>query len=148
MKSLPLALAVLVALPVAAFAGPPSDAVRFFYSPPTYEPSPKLRDRFVDPAKAKFAENDKTPDGDIGCIDAVLAIDAQDYDEAAIKKTLKLQEKVSGDRATVTATLNIFDGPDAKREIVWSLRKVGGKWKISDIESKTNGWKLSEFDCP
>ncbi len=147
MKRLPLALAALVGLPVAALAGPPSDAVRFFYFPPTYEPSPELRDRFVDPAKAKFAQNDKTPDGDIGCIDAGLAVDAQDYDEAAIRKTLKLDEKVSGDRATVTATLNIFDGPDARREIVWSLRKVGGAWKISDIESKTNGWKLSAFDC-
>ena len=47
-------------------------------------------------------ENDKTPEGDVGCIDGDLALDAQDFDGDVVKKTLRLQEKVSGDTASVT----------------------------------------------
>lgn len=134
--------------PTAAFAGAPADLVRSFYTPVGYEADPAVRDKFVDPAKALFEKNDKAAErGDI-CIDFVPSIDAQDLDQAVIDRTLKLVEKVDGDTATVTATFDLFSGQeDAKRSILWSLTKMGGAWKVSDIASQTNGWTLSALGC-
>ncbi len=147
MKLLPVLVAVMLA-PTTAVAGPASDAIRFFYSPPSYEPDPSVRDRFVDPARTKFEENDKANDGGETCFDWVLAIDAQDLDEAELARTLQLDETVSGDDAEVIATFTLFPGQrDARREIVWSLRNIDGDWKVSDIESRTNDWKLTELGC-
>ena len=58
-----------------------------------------FRDRFVDPARAKFEENDaQSSNGEeVGCIDFVLAIDAQDYDEKVLAKTLEISEDVRAD---------------------------------------------------
>ena len=135
----------------AAFAaGSPSDAVRFFYSPTTSETAPENRDRFMEPASTVFEKNDKLSSGgeEIGCIDFGLALDAQDYDDAEVARTLKLEENVSGSDATVTATFNLFSGDsDAQREIRWTLKNIGGDWRISDIASVTGDWKLSEFEC-
>ena len=143
------ALAALLALSaVPALAGPASDAVRFFYVPVKWEADPEFRDRFTGPAKKLFDLNDKMPEGEIGCIDFGPGIDGQDYDDATIKKTLKLAEDVSGDQATVTARFTLFpEGDDSAREIQWVLAKEGGKWKIADIVSVTSGWKLSELEC-
>jgi hypothetical protein len=143
------ALAALLALSaVPALAGPASDAVRFFYVPVKWEADPEFRDRFTGPAKKLFDLNDKMPEGEIGCIDFGPGIDGQDYDDATIKKTLKLAEEVSGDQATVTARFTLFpEGDDSAREIQWVLAKEGGKWKIADIVSVTSGWKLSELEC-
>jgi hypothetical protein len=148
-KLLSSLFAVALLAPVPALAGPASDAVRFFYDEPTFEPDPSVRDRFVDPANKKFEENDAlSSEGDAGCIDWVLAIDGQDYDDATLKKTLKLDETVDGEEAEVTATFTLFpSGEDTDREIVWTLEQVDGDWKVADIESKTNDWKLSELDC-
>ncbi len=143
------ALAALLALSaVPALAGPASDAVRFFYVPVKWEADPEFRDRFTGPAKKLFDLNDKMPEGEIGCIDFGPGIDGQDYDDATIKKTLKLAEDVSGDQATVTARFTLFpEGDDSAREIQWVLAKEGGKWKIADIVSVASGWKLSELEC-
>ena len=63
-------------------------------------------------------------------------------------KTLKLAETVDGDTAEVTATFSLFpEGDDSKREMVWSLKKVDGKWKVADITSKTSNWTLSALEC-
>lgn len=146
-RSIIVTLASLWALP--ALAGPASDLVRFFYVPVQWEADPNFRDRFTGPAKALFDLNDKTPEGEIGCIDFGPGIDAQDYDDETIKKTLKLSEDVKGDSATVTATFTLFpdQSEEARREIRWVLAKEGGAWKIADIVSVTNGWKLSELEC-
>lgn len=143
------ALAAILALSaVPALAGPASDAVRFFYVPVKWEADPEFRERFTGPAKKLFDLNDKMPEGEIGCIDFGPGIDGQDYDDATIKKTLKLAEEVSGDQATVTARFTLFpEGDDAKREIQWVMVSEGGKWKIADIVSVTSGWKLSELEC-
>ena len=68
---------------------------------------------------------------------------------AAVKKTLKLDEKVSGDAATVTAKFSLLDDnqPESAREIVWSLKKVGTAWKVADIAAPADDWKLSALDC-
>lgn len=141
------ALMSLAALPAAA--GPAADAVRFFYEPVRWEADPELRDRFTGPAKALFDLNDKMPEGEIGCIDFGPGIDAQDYDDDTIAKTLALAEDVQGDTATVTATFTLFPdhSQEARREMRWSLVKEDGAWKISDIASVTSGWRLGELEC-
>lgn len=145
-----LALAALsLAFVSPALAGPASEAVRFFYEPVKWEADPQYRDRFTDPVRRLFEQNDRTPEGEMGCIDYGPGIDAQDYDDATIAKTLKLTEQVDGANATVTAMFTLFpDHPgEARREMRWLLVKEGGDWKIADIESVTNGWKLSELAC-
>ncbi|MDP3898257.1 MAG: DUF3828 domain-containing protein [Mesorhizobium sp.] len=142
-------LAALVAFQtLPAMAGPAGDAVRFFYVPVQWEADPEFRDRFTGPAKALFDLNDKMPEGEIGCIDFGPGIDAQDYDDAMIEKTLKISEEVNGDSATVTGAFTLCpEGDDSAREIKWTLQRVGGKWKIADIASVSSGWKLSELEC-
>jgi hypothetical protein len=150
MKSSVLFAAAILALTLKpALAGEAEDFVRTFYTDIQDEADPQYRDKFVDPAKAKLDENDKTPDGDVGCVDGILALDAQDYDDAVVKKTLKLDEKASGDTATVTAKFSVFDDnqPESAREVIWSLKKVGGAWKVADIAAPADDWKLSELDC-
>jgi hypothetical protein len=147
-SSIYLAAAILVAA-TPALAGEAEDFVRTFYTDIQYEADPTYRDKFVDPARAKLEENDKTPDGDVGCIDGILALNAQDYDDTAVKKSLKLEEKLTGDDATVAARFSLLDDdqPESVREIVWSLKKVGGAWKVADIAAPADNWKLSALDC-
>jgi len=136
--------------PVSSLAGPASDAVKFFYRPPNFEVDPAVRERFVDPARAVFEANEKLSNGgqEVGCIDFVLAIDAQDYDDGEIARTLTLSEEVFSGEAEVRATFRLFpDDISSRREILWSLRNVDGEWKVSDIESLSGDWRLSKFDC-
>ncbi|MBB6407835.1 DUF3828 domain-containing protein [Mesorhizobium sangaii] len=147
-----LVAALSIALPAAAFAGPASDAVKFFYVPAVkFEADEQYRDRFTEPVTNLFNLNDqatkKNPD-EVACIDFDPGLDAQDFDQKTVSKTLKLAEKLDGDNAEVTASFSLFsEGDDSKREMVWSLKKIGGKWKISDIASKTSAWKLSALEC-
>ena len=155
MKRMVLLAVLSLAAPMAAFAGPPSDAVRFFYVPEVkFEADSAYRDRFTEPVAKLFELNDqairKNPD-EVACIDFDPGLDAQDYDDAAVGKTLRLSEKVDGDSAEVTAKFRLFpDGVDdegSEREMLWSLKRIGGQWKVSDIASVTNDWKLSELQC-
>lgn len=152
MKSLLVFAAVLAAVPAPAFAGPASDAVRYFYTPEVrYAADSDYRSRFTEPVTKLFELNDaaieKNPD-QIACIDFDPAIDAQDFDQAVIDKTLKLSEQVDGDNAEVTAIFQLFPGDEeAGREMLWSMKKIGGKWQIADIASKTHNWTLSELSC-
>jgi len=138
---------VVAALP--AYGATPSDAVRFFYNPAHSETDPELRDRFAGPALEKLEANQAVADdGELGCIDFALAYDAQDLDDAEVARTLAIEETVTGDTATVTASFTLFpDEPESAREIKWSLQKVGTDWKITDIASEQNEWRLSAFDC-
>ena len=137
----------------ASFAASPSEAVKFFYGPPLiYVPDIEFRARFIDPAKAIFEQNDKSlaNDQEVPCIEASPGIDAQDYDETELARTLELTETIDGDNATVTARFTLFPGSTddtAKREMRWSLKQVDGGWLVSDIESVTNKWKLSDIKC-
>jgi hypothetical protein len=150
-------LTVLVATlsivaPAAAFAGPASNAVKFFYVPVLkFEPDAQYRDRFTEPVTKLFDLNDqaqKNKPDEVPCIDFAPGLDAQDFDEKTVAKTLKLSEAVDGDSAEVTATFKLFpEGDESKREMVWSLKKIDGQWKIADITSKTSGWTLSALQC-
>jgi hypothetical protein len=141
-----------IALPAAALAGPASNAVKFFYVPTVkFEADAQYRSRFTEPVTKLFDLNDQAaknhPD-EVPCIDFDPGLDAQDFDQKSISKTLKLAEAVNGDSAEATATFNLFpEGEGTKREMVWSLKKIDGKWKISDIASKTSDWKLSALEC-
>jgi hypothetical protein len=152
MRPTVLAAAFLVALPAAALAGPASNAVKFFYVPAVkFEADAKYRDRFTEPVTKLFDLNDQAaknhPD-EVSCIDFDPGLDAQDFDQKSISKTLKLAEAVNGDSAEVTATFNLFpEGEGTKREMVWLLKKIDGKWKIADITSKTSSWTLSGLEC-
>ena len=152
MRTIVLAAAMSIALPAAALAGPASKAVKFFYVPEVkFEADASYRDRFTEPVTKLFEANDKAqkekPD-EVSCIDFDPGLDAQDFDQKTVSKTLKLTEAVNGDTAEVTANFNLFqEGDDSKREMVWSLKKVDGKWKIADIISKTSDWTLSALGC-
>lgn len=152
MRRTVLVAALSIALPASAFAGPASDAVKFFYVPAVkFEADEQYRDRFTEPVTNLFNLNDqatkKNPD-EVACIDFDPGLDAQDFDQKTVSKTLKLAEKLDGDNAEVTASFSLFsEGDGSKRDMVWSLKKIDGKWKISDIASKTSDWKLSALEC-
>ncbi|TPK18224.1 DUF3828 domain-containing protein [Mesorhizobium sp. B2-5-7] len=147
-----LAAILSIATPAAALAGPASDAVKFFYVPQVkFEADAQYRDRFTEPVTKLFDLNDqankKNPD-QVACIDFDPGLDAQDFDQKALSRTLKLSETVEGDTAQVVASFRLFpEGDDSQREMHWSLKKVDGKWKISDIASKTSDWTLSQLEC-
>ncbi len=153
MKRIVLAAAAFLTASAGAQAGPASDAVKFFYTPEVrFEADAEYRDRFTEPVTKLFDLNDeavrKNPD-QIACIDFDPGLDAQDFDQEAVTKTLKLTESLNGDEGTVTATFDLFPNSEegAGREMVWSVKKIDGKWKIADITSKTSDWTLSQLEC-
>lgn len=153
MKSLLVLAVTFTAICGPAVAGPASDAVRYFYTPEVrYAADGEYRSRFTAPVTKLFELNDaaieKNPD-QIACIDFDPGIDAQDFDQQTVDKTLKLSEQVNGDTAQVTAIFDLFpkSEEEASREMVWSLKKVDGDWKVADIVSKSNNWTLSELGC-
>lgn len=93
-------------------AGPASDAVKFFYVPAVkFEADAQYRDRFTEPVTKLFDLNDqatkKNPD-QVACIDFDPGLDAQDFDQKTVSKTLKLSETVDGDTAQVVANFKLF----------------------------------------
>ncbi|MFD2051724.1 DUF3828 domain-containing protein [Mesorhizobium calcicola] len=152
MRRTVLVAALSIALPASALAGPASDAVKFFYVPAVkFEADEQYRDRFTEPVTKLFDLNDqatKRNPNEVACIDFDPGLDAQDFDQKTVSKTLKLAERLDGDNAEVTASFSLFsEGDDSKRDMVWSLKKIDGKWKISDIASKTSNWTLSALEC-
>jgi hypothetical protein len=135
--------AVLALVAAPAFAQDPTEAVQFFYNDPGSELATENRDRFVGKAKEVLDASDKES-ADGPCIDFMLSVDGQDFDEDELKKSLNLAGGIAGDYASVDATFKQF-GEETK--IVWLLEKTGDEWKISDIESPKNGWKLTGIDC-
>ncbi|TGQ73256.1 DUF3828 domain-containing protein [Mesorhizobium sp. M00.F.Ca.ET.186.01.1.1] len=152
MRRTVLVATLSLAMPGAAFAGPASDAVKFFYVPQVkFEADAQYRDRFTEPVTKLFDLNDqamkKNPD-QVACIDFDPGLDAQDFDQKTVSKTLKLSEAVDGDSAQVVANFSLLpEGDGAQREMHWSLTKVDGKWRVSDIASKTSDWTLSQLEC-
>jgi hypothetical protein len=143
--------AIYLAATACAHAGPASDAVKFFYTPDKFVADAKYRDRFTTPVTGLFEKNDavakKNPD-DVPCLDFDPALDAQDFDQKTVNKTLKLAEQLNGDGGTVTASFKLFpEGDDADRQMTWTMKKIDGKWKVADIASKTSNWTLSQLEC-
>ena len=143
MKSILLALAISAsALP--AMAADPTEAVQFFYNDPGSELAPENRSRFTGKAKEVLDAADAAGTDEGPCIGFMLSVDGQDFDEEELKSSLNLAGAMAGEWGSVDATFKQF-GEDAKIE--WLLEKVGEEWKIYDIASAKNNWKLSEIDC-
>lgn len=138
-----LSLLAIASVPV--LAGEPSDVVKAFYDDPGSEYQLENRDRFVDPVLNFLNASDAAWNRDETiCIDFVFSIDGQDFDLEEIAKTLKLDETVKGDTATVLAHFNNFDQPT---EIEWTLKHDAGVWLVSDIASAANDWRVSSMNC-
>jgi Protein of unknown function (DUF3828) len=132
---------LFAALAFPAFAGEPSDVVKYFYDNPDEAlnaGNPRLGTAIADVLKANAA-NDEEP-----CIDFSPVMDAQDWDENEVKDSLKLDEKLDGDAAAVAATFKLF-GED--RTVDWALAKQADGWKVVEISSKVGEWALSKFEC-
>ena len=130
-----------------AFAGGPSDAVRFFYDDIGSETLPENRDLFIARAREQLDANERAEEGGEGaCVDFVMAIDAQDYDEAEIARTLTLSEAFSRGDAVVSAEFMVFGEPHL---VQWILMDEDGddSWKVADIAAPNSGWRLSDMEC-
>lgn len=144
MKRLLLA-AILGLAAGSALAETPTEAVSFFYKDPGSELSPENRDRFIGKAKEMLDLSSMEEESESGpCINFMLSLGAQDFDEVELEKSLAFAEAIAGDQATVKATFVFFDEPG---EIIWSLEKAGEGWKVFDIASTKDDWKLSTLDC-
>lgn len=140
--------AIIVALGLAALpahAGEASDAVRWFYDNVGAESEPENRHRFTGAARDYLDANDRVwAEREEVCLDFGLTVDAQDYDEGEIARTLELRESVQNDEAIVMARFSMFGEP---RTLEWTLFRDGRMWQVADIMSLQGGWRLSEFEC-
>lgn len=138
-------LATLAFYATPAFAGEPSDAVRYFYENLGAETEMENRDRFAGPALDFLNAADAAWVRDeTNCIEFGFAIDAQDFDEAEIVRTLELDEAVDGDTAMVVAH---FDNFGQATEVEWTLSQNAAGWQVSDIASRANDWRVSTMSC-
>lgn len=125
--------------------GSPSAVVRPFYAEGGADLAAADRNRFIDPAKTVLEKNEalkKSGQGD--CLDQNMPLDEVSYDKAALDKSFKSLESVTGDDARVVVAF--VEGSDPHR-LEWKLKKVGGEWKISDLLSVTGEWALSQYQC-
>ena len=98
------AIVFLTVLGSPALAGEPSEVVRPFYLQPGLELEQSARGHFIDPARKVLNQNDAIRQGgEVGCLDPALPFNDTNYDPAEIASTLKLEEIVSGNEATVLA---------------------------------------------
>ena len=140
-----VSMCLLALTAASASAGEAADAVRFFYDNLGAETQPENRDRFTGPALDFLNAAEAAWDRDeTVCIDFGFAVDAQDFDDAEIAKTLKLDETVNGDTAEVTAT---FENFGQATQVEWSLQSSGAGWQVSDIASEANNWRMSSMTC-
>jgi Protein of unknown function (DUF3828) len=124
-----------------AFAGEPADIVKYFYENPDEAlkaDNAKLGEPILTVLKANAA-NEEEP-----CIDFSPVMDAQDWDDKEIKDSLKLDERLDGDTASVAATFKLFG---EERTVDWALAKQADGWKVVEISSKVGEWALSKIEC-
>lgn len=144
LKSLAL-FSVLAVCATPSFAGEPSDAVRYFYENLGAESDLDNRSRFTGPALDFLNAADAAWIRDeTACIDFGFAIDAQDFDEAEIARTLMLDETVDSNTANVVAQFDNFGQPT---EVEWTLSQGAAGWQVSDVASKANDWRVSAMHC-
>lgn len=145
MNRILIAAFLQLASATAVLAGPPADAVAFFYRNLGAETDPANRDRFTGKARVYLDANDKAwEENEEVCLDFSVVVDGQDYDDAELARTLKLEEMTGADGTVVIARFTLFGEP---RAIEWTLVEEGGAWKVADITAPANGWRLSEFTC-
>ncbi len=129
-----------------AFAAQPMDVVTPFYSDPGSELGAENLDKYTGKANEVMKlSTDSTNDG--ACIDFMMSLDAQDFDDDVLKKSLNITEALAGDQATVVATFKLFKDDKEEKEIDWEMEKVDGAWKIADIYPKDKSWQLTKMEC-
>jgi hypothetical protein len=139
------AIVLLTVLGSPALAGEPSEVVRPFYLQPGLELEQSARGHFIDPARKVLNQNDAIRQGgEVGCLDPALPFNDTNYDPAEIASTLKLEEIVSGNEATVLAK---FMAEGQEQAVQWRLKDIGGRWRIADMISTSKDWALSRFQC-
>jgi hypothetical protein len=125
--------------------GSPTAVVRPFYEHLGLEIDPTQRRNFVDPAKTVLDKSDALrASGQGECLDPNMALDNADFDKTEIERSLKSVEAVHGDEAKVVVAFVVAGN---QHRLEWKLKKVGGKWKISDLLSVTGEWALSQYQC-
>jgi hypothetical protein len=141
----PLVAVLLLAGLSPALAGEPSEVVRQFYVQPGLELEQSARGNFIDPARKVLNQNDAIRQGGPdGCLDPSLPFNDTNYDPAEVARTLKLEELVSGNEATVLAK---FMAEGQEQAVQWRLKEIGTSWRISDMISTSKDWALSRFQC-
>ncbi len=139
------ALLLLLLAASMASAGEPSEVVRRFYLQPGLELQEIGRLDFVDPArKVRKLDAEIRQGGEEGCLDPALPFNDTNFDPAEVQSTLKLEELVSGNEATVVAK---FVAEGEEQAVQWRLKDVGGRWRIADMASMSKDWALSRFQC-
>ena len=139
------AIVFLTVLGSPALAGEPSEVVRPFYLQPGLELEQSARGHFIDPARKVLNQNDAIRQGgEVGCLDPALPFNDTNYDPAEIASTLRLEEIVSGNEATVLAK---FMAEGQEQAVQWRLKDIGGRWRIADMISTSKDWALSRFQC-
>ena len=137
-------LAALASVPAGTARADAGDAVatvRAFYLNP--EADERELSRFTGPAREALKRAAAGPEGEESCIDFSFVFDGQDYDEAAVAASLKLSEDKQGaDASVVTADFTNFD---ESQEVVWTMKQVGGAWKVADVESPSGEWTLGDL---
>ena len=143
-------MAILFAFMLAASpasAGEPSDLVKRFYDrqldlfdaeTASAHTGGSLQ-AFLDELAIFSRENPDYP-----CVDFDPLINAQDYDEEELARTLKLEEEAGDEAAVVTASFGIFG---ETRSVIWNLNKSDGSWKVTDIASGDGDWRFSDMIC-
>jgi hypothetical protein len=142
-----LALSLLVLHPQGALAATPEEIVRGFYAGGLSRSSmDRLRDpanrtrHFQPPLVRLFAAHDRED-----CIDFALTSDGNDYDEREIARTIRMETRMDGDRASVDVRFTNFGKPNHYR---YEFQRVGDDWKVADIASLGEGrWRLSQTRC-
>lgn len=103
--------------------------------------APANRARHFQPAIVRLlAANDRAE-----CIDFALTSDGQDYDEGEIARTIRMEQRIDGDRASVDVRFMSLRKPN---HYLYEFQRAGDDWKIADIASLGEGnWRLSQTPC-
>ena len=145
LKSLAVLSLLLTTAATPVLAGEAADAVKYFYDNLGGEFAPGHRHRYTGPALEYLTAADAAWERDeTNCVSFSFAVDGQDFDEVELASTLKLDEVISGDTATVTASFVNFGQPT---QVEWTLKNSGNGWLVSDIASLANDWRVSQMSC-
>ncbi|QCI63100.1 hypothetical protein [Phreatobacter stygius] len=147
---LAVVLAQMLIFAGAARAETPEDIVRGIYAGGGARSSigrlraPENRARYFQPALVRLFTSDDASEG-VECIGFGLHINGQDFDQAEVARTLRLEQRIDGDKASVDARFTNFGKAN---HIRYDFVRVGNGWKIADIASFGDArWRLSSIRC-
>jgi hypothetical protein len=140
-QNLFVAAAIALAASSPVLAQSTTDAVATFYYDLDSAFDPASRDRFTGPARALLDAADAAEEP---CLDFSFVVDGQDYDEAEIERTLRVEEVPDTDPLVVVARFKLFGEP---RAIEWTIIDNDGDFLISDVAAADGSWRLSEMSC-